>query len=514
VFGRRFTIAVLALCAVVWPGCQCGKLEIGPSNLVTAGRYQSLWGFPWGNDQKYILADRIDAQGNTLGKLTVIDVQTSKACDSDVKDPRWYWSLGTSLFVIEDIDWNSWSGRLVHLPLPCGPRDVLFEKVYLTVWLSPDSDFFYALVDVDAAAGTGRLVRIAWPSKDVAEVHTGVPTAGFSFDWPGHRYFYIDSAGKLVSTTLDGVEEGRLGDGVANYVSSGTGEILFEQSSKLYYSRVDGTELAELSENACSESFESAQISYVEPCATPHTIVLRDHQTRALLGRYGEGVAGRFSTSPEGWVSWLENQSADNQPGTLWVKPPDSPAVQVATQAAPNWSIIEASKVVLYAAPSGDKSASFMAYDIAKGTATTLAENVDPGLAIAESPWGDGHYAVVKDLATPSIPDGGAAPDRLGNLILIHPVSLENYALAQTVPVRGFRFSWQAPAIGYLMQYDPIDRSGDFEVFSMLDRKRFPVDHQVKEFGEVYAPKRGVTYIIRNADRPGIYFVEASVSLF
>lgn len=496
----------VSLGAALWPGCQCGSLNIGPTNLVAPGRYQGLWGFPWGNDQKYVIANKLDARGEAGSEITVFQVGEAKTCDLTVAQSRWFWSMGRSLFVLEAIDWNRWVGRLAAVELPCGPVRTLLENVYLTVWREPGDAAFYVLSDLSPETERGRLVRVDWPSGMVHEVRADIPSDGFSFDWPGRRFFYRE-AGRLVSTRLDGIEEGRLGDGVTRFVSSGTGEILFQEGGRLSRARVDGSEITPLSEDACQPGFVENWLTFLEPCSGSRQIVLLDRQTSVPRGRFGSAVA-RFQTWPAGWLSWQEAGPQEGI-GPLWVKPPGADPVKVADEASGSWYILGEQRRVLHAVVTGPRTARLVSTDLATGASTVLAEGVDPDLPIAESPW-DLHFAVVADL---HLPEGRTGGDRVGTLALVHPVAGDRHNVAPVVPVRGFRFSWQAPAIGYLREFDPAQRAGTFEVLSMLDRKRFEVDHQVREFDEVFAPKRGVVYIILAPGREGIYFVEASVSL-
>ena len=41
-------LGVLVCGTLLSPACQCGRLELGPSNVLAEGRYQGLWGFPYG----------------------------------------------------------------------------------------------------------------------------------------------------------------------------------------------------------------------------------------------------------------------------------------------------------------------------------------------------------------------------------------------------------------------------------------------------------------------------------
>jgi hypothetical protein len=212
-------------------------------------------------------------------------------------------------------------------------------------------------------------------------------------------------------------------------------------------------------------------------------------------------------------LSWADVPPGTSEPRTLWIKAPGKEPVQLAAEVGPNWRLAASDGYLLYSVVTGVERARLHSYDLEKGTSRALVEGVDPNLVIAESPWSL-HFAVVSQLRSVLLPDGGIAPDPVGTLKLVHPKVEEEFAVAGTVPERGFQFSWQAPAIGYLRDFEALSRSGSLEVFDMLNRKTIPVDVQVREFAEVYAPKRGVAYIVRVADRAGIYFVEASVSVF
>jgi hypothetical protein len=506
---------LFALAAALTPGCQCGHLEIGPTNLVAMGRYQSLLGFPWGEDQRYVIAEKVDGIDRPLSEFTVFQVGERKTCDLVIRQPHWFWSLGNELFVFEKIDWNVWQGRLSHVVLPCGPVRPLFDNAYLASWRDPDGEFFYAFVDLDPETFRGRVVKVSWPTGHVAEVRQGVSDDWFRFDWPSQRFFFRDG-GRIVVTKLDGAEEGTFGSGVTNFVSSGQSEILFEERPdgrpRLSRVRTDGTELVPLSQDACASGFADRRIVFAEPCNRPRMLVVLDRQTMQEKGRYGRAVT-HFRTYPEGWLSWLDDATDFDLPGTLWVKPPDREPFKVAEGASPDWHVAPDPGHVLHAVVTGPGSARLAVYEIATGATRVLAANVDSTLVVAESPWSP-HYAVVADLSAPGQPHEGSTPARVGNLSIVHPRTGESVVVAPAVPVYGFRFSWQVPAIGYLYDFDPMLRHGSFEVQSLLDRKRYPVDVKVKEFDEVYAPRRGVVYIVRTPERAGIYFVEADVALF
>jgi hypothetical protein len=504
-------ILFLAWATAISPGCTCGNIDLGASNRAVAGQFQSLWGFPWWLDQKYVLSEKLDPNGEPTDLLNVLAIENLRSCEVQVRAPRWLWSLGSELMAFEAIDWNQWLGRLGRVALPCGPLEPIFENVYLAVWRDPQEAFFHVLANVDPATGKGRVVRFAWPSRKVVEVRRDVPTDYFSFDWPGERFFFREG-GQIVSVRLDGSEEGRFGTGVTSYTSSGTGEIFFEQYPRLFRARTDGTELTALSEDACFPTFADARIVFLEPCSGPRRIVVLDRRTYEPLGRYGTSVS-RFETGPEGWLSWTDVPPGQSEPRTLWIKPPGQDPVQVAAEVGPNWRIAASDGYLLYTAVTGEGRARLVSYDLGRGTSRVLGEGVDPALGIAQSPWSL-HLAVVSGLHSIPLPDGGAAPHPVGTLKLTHPRVEEEYVVAATVPERGFQFSWQAPALGYLRDFEALSRSGSLEVFDMLNRKKIPVDVQVREFAEVYAPKRGVVYIVRVPERAGIYFVEASVSMF
>lgn len=513
---RRDLLRVLGvlLCgALLSPACQCGRLELGPSNLVSAGRYQSLWGFPYGSSQRFVMADALDADGGVTGRLAVVDMEKKTSCELSVESPSWYWSMGDSLLVFEAIDWNRWTGRISELPLPCGPKRTLFENAYLSLYRMNDDSAFYALVDVDPS-DVGRVVRVEWPSTHTSELRARQTTDFFDFDWPEPRFFFRQS-GALVAMDLQGGELGRYGQNVTYYASSGAGEVFFQEDASLSRVNVDGTHLRQLSPNACAPTYTEEHILYLEPCqGAPRQLVVADRATDAVLGRYG-GAVNRFRAGPGQWLSWMEDQQQSDGPGALWVKEPDREPVRVGTNILPSWHVLDTSRAVLYVTPvaGATRKATFFSHDLHTAQSSVLAENIDATFPASESPW-SAHWLVVRDLQETAAPDGGTAPDRTGELIGVHPTTLEHIPISTRVAPRGFSLSWQAPAVGYLWNWDPLRRLGDFEVLSMIDRKKFPVDTEVREFQEVYAPRTGIAYIVDAPGRQGLYFVEADLHLF
>jgi hypothetical protein len=506
-----WALLVLPL-ASAWlgPACTCGRLEIGPSNRIVEGRFESLWGHPWAERQKYVMTERIDPDGGP-NTLTVVRLGEKLACDLPIQKPVWYVAMGESLLAFDSIDWDRWTGRIVEVALPCGPVRPLFENAYLALWRNTEETTFYALVGV-SADGFGKLVRVVWPAGTTTEIRAGQTTDFFDFDWPDSRFFHREN-GQIVATRLDGREERRVGEGVTGFGSSGHGELLLHQGRRLVLAWLDGSPPIVLSDNACATAFTEEWITFLEPCYdAPSQIVLVDRESLVELGRVGNNV-DRYRVGPEKWLSWLEGQEGRDGPGTLWVREPLREPHLVAEGAQPSWQVLDDLRVVLHAGRTEGDTAELFAHSLQSGESVVLAKDIDVGIPISESPW-SAHWAVVEGTRPMPLPDGGALRERMGALVGVHPVTRERIPVAEGVPVRGFRFSWQAPALGYLWRFDAASRTGAFEVFSMIDRKKISVDEGVSEFEEVWAPKRGVSYIVRIPGREGLYFVEADVHLF
>src|SRR5207244_3474715 len=126
----------------------------------------------------------------------------------------------------------------------------------------------------------------AWPTGEAEEIRAGQSTDHFDFDWPGKRYFYFES-GQLVARGLDGREEGRFGQAVTYYVSSGQGDLLYQEGAPLTRANTDGTNVLALSRSGCSPTYTDKNIAFLEPCDGARQLVLLDRTTNELVGRFG-----------------------------------------------------------------------------------------------------------------------------------------------------------------------------------------------------------------------------------
>ena len=503
------TAWVLLFGVLFSPACTCGRLEIGPSNLIAVGRFEAVWGHPWGDRQQYVLADRVDADGGPP-LLTVVRVGETLSCDLRVQHPNWYFSMKSSLLAFEAIDWNKWRGRLVEVGLPCGPVKPLLEDVYLSLWRDEAETELYVVANV-GADGVGRLVRMEWPSGPVHEVRARQSTDYLNFDWPAPRMFYRED-GHLVAATLAGVEEGRFGQGVTYYASDGKGEVIYEQRPQMFRARIGEGRVEQLSVDGCHPSFADDWLVHYEPCLNgPRQILVRDRETNVELLRLGANVT-RYRLGPKRWLSWMEGP-ANAPTGALWVKPELGEPQLIAEGVLPSWWVLPEARRVMYAVPTSDKRARLVSYDLSRREGTVMSEDVDANLPISESPWSP-HWAMVESPRAMALADGGVSADRVGALVGIHPGTFERVPIADGVPTRGFRFSWQAPAIGYLRNHDLATDTGHFEVMNMVDRSRISVDKGVRLFEEVYGPTKGVVYQVDEPGRLGLYFVKAEVHLF
>jgi hypothetical protein len=98
-----------------------------------------------------------------------------------------------------------------------------------------------------------------------------------------------------------------------------------------------------------------------------------------------------------------------------------------------------------------------------------------------------------------------------GTLSVLDPGDFSEDLLIEGAAASGWRYSYYAPALGYLDQYDPEHNVGTLNVWVVPTGDRDEVDQNVAEFLELYWPDWGVLYTIGTGDAAGIYFAEVKI---
>lgn len=361
-----------------------------------------------------------------------------------------------------------------------------------------EAGVFQPIVDHATGLVTGFLAKDAAnrlhfldPASDVSRL-----LAENVSTWMLHenRLWLLEST-QLVVRELDGTEVARVGTNVTRFIPSWSrGEVILADGPDLYLL----TDLAQppglLEAGACEPQYLSSTpplLAFLSPCAQRRLAVLDlDSQERS---EYADNV-GSFRQL-NGWIFYVTGPPGTYSVGELWAVPPGFSPYKVGDNGF-LWSIG-------FLAP--DRY--LVMLDVADNRGRLGTWWVDQ--EFFEIAADVTRFTTMYDRVTVLSGSDGVT----GDLTVLDPHDFTEDLLIEGVAVNGWRFSYYAPALGYLHPYDPDSQTGTLNVWVVPTGDRDEVDVNVAEFLELYWPDWGVLYTIRGGDgaEAGIYFAEVKI---
>jgi len=294
---------------------------------------------------------------------------------------------------------------------------------------------------------------------------------------------------------LDGAEVARVGTNVTRFLPSWTrGEVVLADGPDLYLI----TDLAQppqlLESNACEPQYISSApplLAFLSPCAQRRLVVL-DLDTQERTDRAESIGAWRMLND---WLFYTTGPPGTSSVGELWAVPTGFDPYKVGDDGF-LWGIG-------FLPP--DRFLVMLDVQDTKGRLGVWWVDQE----FAEIAADVSKFTTMYDRITILTGSDGTT----GTLKVLNPDDFSEDLVIEGVPVNGWRYSYYAPALGYLDQYDPENQVGTLTVWVVPTGDRDAVDENVAEFLELYWPNWGVLYTIGSNDgaAAGIYFSEVKI---
>jgi len=306
------------------------------------------------------------------------------------------------------------------------------------------------------------------------------------------QQLWLLESNQLVIRELDGSEVARVGNNVTEFIPAW---------SRAEFVLVDGSDLYLLSDlarppelleaGACEPQLFSgspARLAFLSPCAQRRLVVL-DLETRERT-EYAEGV-GAFRELD--WLFYVTGPPGTGSVGELWAVPPGFSPYQVGENG------------FLWGIGLLPPDRYLVTLDVAdnRGRLGTWW----PDREFEEIAADVSKFTTMYDRVTVLAGSDGFT----GTLTVLDPAGFTEDLRVEGAAAGGWRFSYYAPALGYLDQYDQENRVGTLNVFVIPTGDHDEVDVNVSEFLELYWPAWGVLYAIGAGDSAGIFFAEVKV---
>ena len=309
-----------------------------------------------------------------------------------------------------------------------------------------------------------------------------------------NRLWLLEST-QLVVRELDGPEVARAGTNVTRFIPSWSrGEVILADGPDLYLLSDLARPPELLEAGACEPQYLSSApplLAFLSPCAQRRLVVLDlDSRERS---EYADNV-GSFRQLND-WIFYVTGPPGTSSVGELWAVPPGFSPCKVGDDGF-LWSIG-------FLAP--DRY--LVMLDLVDNRGRLGAWWV--GQEFSEIAADVTRFTTMYDRVTVLTGSDGVT----GDLTVLDPGDFTTDLSIEGVAVNGWRYSYYAPALGYLHPYDPDSRTGTLNVWVVPTGDRDEVDVNVAEFLELYWPDWGVLYTIRGAAgaEAGIYFAEVKV---
>jgi hypothetical protein len=362
----------------------------------------------------------------------------------------------------------------------------------------PDAGTYQPIVDHASQLVTGFLARDSAnrlyfldPDNDVSRL-----IAEDVYTWMLHdNQLWLLEQTQLVVRELDGTEVARAGTNVTRFLPSWSrGEVVLADGPDLYLL----TDLAQppelLEAGACEPQYLSTTpplLAFLSPCATRRLVVLDlDSKERS---EYVENV-GSFRQL-NNWLFYVTGPPGTSSVGELWTVPPGFSPYKVGDNGF-LWSIGFLSPdrylVMLDVVDNRGRLGTWWVDQEFFEVATDVTK-----------------FTTMYDRVTVLTGSNGIT----GTLSVLDPDDFTEDLRVEGAAVNGWRFSYYAPALGYLDQYDEESQTGTLNVWVAPTGDHDEVDIDVAEFLELYWPDWGVLYTIHGGDgaEAGIYFAEVKV---
>jgi len=479
---------VCAFAAALLPACSGCQVELVRSEEAHAeGLYRGLVVGGSEAEGAFVVAQHERAPGDEELVLTSLADDEKRTCSMGKAlrystIPQLFGDRSAHVLTI-DGNPGDVSGDLRIFDASCVERVRVPSVVAGMKWMTDEN---YVFEGYAAQTTSGEIVAIDPWTESVKTIAEGVSF----WTYAGGRFWLIQD-GSLVLRDREGNILQTAGEGVTELVVSfGGDEAAYVDAKGLWVMKPGdpGPTAIPTAGAPCKPEYLSTtppSLAYRDDCAAS-VLAVRD-RTTGDTRVFASGVTSviSFGGAPMSWLFFEREEPGKKR--ELWAVPGAGAPVLVGTDPRPRraaWRRQTGFLVML----DYDGAAGTLGQWSLEGGFSPILENCAGYLG-----KGNGHFATLVD-----------AEGDVGTLVVFDEETLVEALRAPGVHRWAPRFSFQAPALGYIRDWDDALGAGDLGVWISANGQQIEVDTGVSEFQELSWPESGILYAVRTPGRAGI----------